>query len=453
MSVLTATGSGGRGPAAAGGKGSRVVPPGASRDRRTEESQALRIFLRLIRPRPLDDPYPLYAQLRDLAPFLPVRFPGVPAGYLVSTFAGCSRLLRDPAFGPPTHDQLDLLKPGWRDNSFTRYMYRSMVFRAGAAHRESRQAASRHFAPARTARYRDELDQLAGQLVDRLAAQGSGPVDLMEHLALPFAALSLGRLLAIDDDEAIRLGRLARQVGTAFEQFASAEQHVNVTRAGEELVRRLAVIVAGRPGGAQTGHEPGNGPGNGHSLLARLAASHAGADEAEQLGAAVLLFGAGFDSPASMVGLGARLLLEHPRQARLVADEPGIAARAVAEILRYEPPVQLVARTALEPAELAGQPVPAGSMVFGLLGAANRDLAQVKEPEVFDVTREKASSLSFGAGPHYCLGAYLAGMQGEVLFPRLLRRFPGLRLAGPPVYRSPGSTLRGLESLPLYLEA
>jgi cytochrome P450 len=279
----------------------------------------------------------------------------------------------------------------------------------------------------------------------------------MEHLALPFAALSLGRLLAIDDDEAIRLGRLARQVGTAFEQFASAEQHANVTRAGEELVRRLAVIVAGRPGGVQTGNKPGNEagnwPGNEQSLLARLAASHAGADEAEQLGAAVLLFGAGFDSPASMVGLGTRLLLEHPRQARLVADEPGIAARAVAEILRYEPPVQLVARTALEPAELAGQPVPAGSMVFGLLGAANRDPAQVKEPEVFDVTREKASSLSFGAGPHYCLGAYLAGMQGEVLFPRLLRRFPALRLAGPPVYRSPGSTLRGLESLPLYLES
>jgi len=446
VSVLTAAGAGGRG---------GVVPPGASRaDRKTqEESQALRIFLRLIRPRPLDDPYPLYAQLRDLAPFLPVRFPGVPAGYLVSTFAGCSRLLRDPAFGPPTHDQLDLLKPGWRDNSFTRYMYRSMVFRTGAAHRESRQAASRHFAPVQIARYRDELDELAGQLVERLAGHGPGPVDLIEHLALPFAALSLGRLLAIDDDEAIRLGRLARQIGTVFEQFASAEQHASVTRAGEELVRRLAVIVAGRPGAAPAGNEPGNE----QSLLARLAASHAGADEAEQLGAAVLLFGAGFDSPASLVGLGTRLLLEHPRQARLVADEPGVAARAVAEILRYEPPVQLVARTALEPAELAGQPVPAGSMVFGLLGAANRDPAQVKEPEVFDVTREpemsKASSLSFGAGPHYCLGAYLAGLQGEVLFPRLLRRFPALRLAGPPVYRSPGSTLRGLESLPLYLES
>ena len=78
-------------------------------------------------------------------------------------------------------------------------------------------------------------------------------------------------------------------------------------------------------------------------------------------------------------------------------------------------------------------------------------ISRIGKPDVFDVTREQVSSLSFGAGPHYCLGAYLSIMQGEVLFPRLLRRFPGLRQAGPPVYRSPGSTLRGLEYLPLVL--
>jgi cytochrome P450 len=90
-------------------------------------------------------------------------------------------------------------------------------------------------------------------------------------------------------------------------------------------------------------------------------------------------------------------------------------------------------------------------MVFGLIAAGNRDPAQVKEPEVFDVTREQVASLSFGAGPHYCLGAYLAGMQGEILFPRLLRRFPRMQLAGEPAYREPGSTLRGLDTLPLTL--
>jgi cytochrome P450 len=406
---------------------------------RSAESEALRIFLRLIRPRPLDDPYPLYAQLRDQAPFLPIRFPGMPAGYLVTTYASCSRLLRDPAFGPPTYAQLDALNPSWRENAFSSCLFRSMVMMSGPAHRERKRVVSRPFGPRQIGTFRVQLDEIADLLLERLAGLGPGPVDLVEELAMPFASLSLGRLLAIDDDEAIRLGQLARRVGVVFEQFASAGQRRDLVVYGEELVERLAAVLARRGGGED-------------NLLAQVAASQAGAGQQEQLGMAVLLFGAGFDSPASMIGLGTRLLLEHPVQAQMLAEDDDLAPRAVAEILRYEPPVQLVVRTALESVELAGTEVAPGSMIFGLVAAANRDPAQVKEPEVFDVTRERVSSLSFGAGPHYCLGAHLACMQGEALFPRLLRRFPGLRLAGPPVYRAPGSTLRGLESLPLYLE-
>jgi cytochrome P450 len=403
------------------------------------QAQALRIFLRLIRPRPLEDPYPLYAELRDRAPFLPIRFPGMPAGYLATTFASCSRLLREPVFGPPTSAQLDALNPGWRDNAFTNCVYHSMVMLSGPAHRARKQVASRPFAPRQIEAFRGQLDEITELLLDRLAGHGPGPVDLVEELALPFASLSLGRLLAIADDEALRLGQLARQLGVVFEQFASAGQRRNLVVYGEELVQGLAAVLAGRHGSAD-------------NLLARLAASQAEAGSEEQLGMAVLLFGAGFDSPASMVGLGTRLLLEHPEQALMLAEDDELAPNAVAEILRYEPPVQLVVRTALEPVELAGTQIEPGSMILGLVAAANRDPAQVKEPEVFDVTRERVPSLSFGAGPHYCLGAHLAGMQGEALFPRLLRRFPRLRLAGPPVYSAPGSTLRGLESLPIYLK-
>lgn len=398
-----------------------------------DEAEALRIFLRLIRPRPLADPYPLYARLRGMAPFVPIRFPGVPGGYLVSTFAGCSALLRDPAFGPPTHAHLDALRPGWRENAFTRCLYRSMVFLAGSGHRERRQAAALPFIPRQLGTFRGELEEIAAMLVDRLAACRSRPVDLVEQLALPFASLSLGRLLAIPDDEAIRLGRLARQVGPVFEQFATAEQHQVASRAGTELVSRLAAIVTSQ---------------GDRGVLAHLTAGYT---ESERLGAAVLLFGAGFDSPASMVGLGTKLLLDHPHQAALVRDQANVAPHAVAEILRFEPPVQLVVRAALAPAELSGTAIPPGAMVFGLVAAANRDPAQVKGPDAFDVTREQVPSLSFGAGPHYCLGAHLAGLQGEVLFPRLLRRFPGLRQAGQAVYRAPGSTLRGLDRLLLQL--
>jgi len=135
-----------------------------------DEAEALRIFLRLIRPRPLADPYPLYARLRDIAPVVPIRFPGVTAGYLVSTFAGCSRLLRDPAFGPPARAHLDALRPGWHENAFTRCLYRSMVFLAGSSHRERRQAAARPFVPRQIGTFRTELAELAAMLVDRLAA-------------------------------------------------------------------------------------------------------------------------------------------------------------------------------------------------------------------------------------------------------------------------------------------
>ena len=167
---------------------------------------------------------------------------------------------------------------------------------------------------------------------------------------------------------------------------------------------------------------------------------------------AVLLFGAGFDSPASMVGLGTKLLLEHPVQARMLAEDDELAPRAVAEILRYEPPVQLVVRTALESVELAGAEIAPGSMVLGLIAGREPGSGPGKEPEMFDVTRERATVAELRRRAALLPGRPPGCMQGEALFPRLLRRFPGLRLAGPPVYRSPGSTLRGLESLPLYLE-
>ena len=156
------------------------------------------------------DPYPLHARLRDLAPFLPIRFPGVTNGFLVSTFAGCSRLLRDPAFGPPTGGHLDALRPGWRENEFTRYLYRSMPLLTGQSHRAHRQAAAHHFSPGTSAPSARKWGALLAR--SSMTSTTGAAVDLVEGLALPFASLSLGRLLGIADDEAIRLGRLTRQV-------------------------------------------------------------------------------------------------------------------------------------------------------------------------------------------------------------------------------------------------
>jgi cytochrome P450 len=172
----------------------------------------------------------------------------------------------------------------------------------------------------------------------------------------------------------------------------------------------------------------------------------------QYLGDLALLFGAAYDSPASLVTLAARLLLSHPDQALLVRS--GAASGFVEEILRYEPPVQVAVRIATVPDRFGDVEVEPGMAMLGLVGAANRDPAYTLDPERFDVLRRPSRpSLSFGAGRHFCPGAALARLHAEVLFPRLLRRFPTLRIAGPARFRGPGTMLRGIEDLPVALGA
>ncbi|GAA3232630.1 cytochrome P450 [Actinocorallia longicatena] len=396
--------------------------------------EALRIFLRMIRPRPLADPYPMYRRLREIAPFHTIRLPGLAATYVAATHAEVSELLRRKEFGPLTPGHLDLLSPGWHGHRFTRVMYTSMAFKHGADHRTRRDLVFKDFTPRRTEGHRAAIERAADAILDRLG----GEVDLEEALALPFTALTIGEALGMPGSVALELGRLARAAGTVFEPMASARQRAAEIEAGTGLVDGFAALLDERRRKPE------------RDLLTFLVKHH-GEDEEEALVQAVLLFGAGFDSPVSMVGLGSRLFIEHPDQAWLVREDPSLARSAAEEILRYESPVQLVVRAAYADTELAGTPVPDGGVVFGLLAAGNRDPLVCPDPERFDVARAPIQTLSFAAGAHYCLGAPLARLQAEILFPRLLRRFPDMRLTGEPRYRSPGSMLRGLEYLPVHL--
>jgi cytochrome P450 len=187
------------------------------------------------------------------------------------------------------------------------------------------------------------------------------------------------------------------------------------------------------------------------SLLPMMRGQRAHGDES-YLGDLVLLFGATFDSPASLVALGVKLLLEHPDQAGIVRADPSSVERCVEEILRYDPPVQVAVRVATEPTRFGHTDVPPGTPLLGMIAAANRDPAYVTDPDRFLVTRRpNRPSLAFGLGRRYCPGASMGRMQAQVLFPRLLRRFPRLRLAGQARFRSPGTMLRGLEDVPVTL--
>jgi cytochrome P450 len=155
-----------------------------------------------------------------------------------------------------------------------------------------------------------------------------------------------------------------------------------------------------------------------------------------------VLFNASFVTTIHLIGNGMQLLLDRPEVRQ--ADIPSF----VEEVLRYEAPVQFVARFANEEATVADTVIPAKQLVLVMLGAANRDPSRYKDPDIFDPARIDVKPLSFGAGPHYCLGAALARAEGRIAFPRLLSRFPSLRAAGPTV-RNPQQFLRGYKSMPV----
>jgi cytochrome P450 len=192
----------------------------------------------------------------------------------------------------------------------------------------------------------------------------------------------------------------------------------------------------------------------GDNLLSKLVAvrdEEGALSERELKATAGLVLAAGFETTVNLLGNGIALLREHPDQLDLLRDDPELWGNAVEEILRFDPPVLLTGRVAARTTELGGVRLQEGSVVTTVLAAANRDPEVFEDPNTFDVRRANAKEhLSFSAGRHYCLGAALARMEGEVGLRMLFDRFPDLKLL-PGATRRPTRILRGYETLPATL--
>src|SRR5439155_9918211 len=172
--------------------------------------------------------------------------------------------------------------------------------------------------------------------------------------------------------------------------------------------------------------------------------------DAELMFNLMALFNAGFVTTTNLLGNGLTLLLERPDDLAAVRTRPDLVPGYVEEILRYEPSSHFVTRWVAADADVAGIPVPSGGSVLVLLGAANRDPARFPDPDVFDATRPDIQPMTFGAGPHYCLGAALSRTEARIALPLLLNRFPRIALAGPPGERNQ-LAMRGYATLPVTL--
>jgi cytochrome P450 len=166
---------------------------------------------------------------------------------------------------------------------------------------------------------------------------------------------------------------------------------------------------------------------------------------------AMLLLGAGFETTVNLLGNGALLLMGSPESRALLEQDPDLWPNAVEEILRYESPVQRTARTAMRDTQIAGQPIRQGELIVTLIGGANRDPAIFPDPHRFDICRSNARDhIAFSSGIHFCLGAALAKLEGEIGLRQLFARYPDLSIAGPPQRRTT-RVLRGYDKMPVRL--
>jgi cytochrome P450 len=377
----------------------------------------------------LANPYPAFAVLRALGPVHAHPALGSPVAV---THAACSAVLRGRELGRVWADA----EPADAFGAFNLLHRNSLLEREGEPHHRLRGLVAGAFNRGHTARLEPAVRALADRLVADAAAtaRADGSADLVSSVAALLPVEVIAELLDVPEPARSALRGWSNTIVRMYEPQLDEEHRAAAERAAAEFVEALRELADLRR------RHPGD------DLVSDLAAG--GLDADELVGTAALLLMAGHEATVNAVGNGVLALLRRPAQwARLRAD-PSLTPTAVEELLRFDPPLQLFERTALRDTEVAGHPVPAGTKIAALLGAAAHDPEVVDDPTELDVGRTRNPHLGFGAGVHYCLGAPLARVEIAAVLDALRAHLPDMVLADEPE-RLPTFVMRGLRTLPV----
>jgi cytochrome P450 len=301
----------------------------------------------------------------------------------------------------------------------------SLVFNDPPAHTRVRRLIMGALSPRAIAAMEPDLVALVDRLLDGLKAKGA--VDLIDDFAAAIPIEVIGNLLDVPHGEREPLRDWSLAILGALEPVVSPEVFARGNQAVKDFLLYLEGLVEQRRA------RPGNPQ---HDVLTRLIQGEDNGErltEQELLHNCIFLLNAGHETTTNLIGNGLAALLDHPAEKRRLIEHPELIKTAVEEMLRFESSNQLGNRMTVEPVELGGITLPAGTPVTLCIGAANRDPLQFADPERLDIARTPNRHLAFGTGAHQCAGMALARLEGAIAISRFLQRFPNYGLNGEPV--------------------
>ena len=385
----------------------------------------------------LQNPYPFYKELRDK---FPIVYSKKLDTFFVSRYDTCNMILKEKQFG---HTPNDLDEPS---PIFDKYMKeygdkhpkmkrRSILSLNPPDHTRIRNLASRSFTPRAIEQLKPFIENLSENL---LRPNDTHEIDLITQFAAPLPAYVIAKLMGVPEKDMPRFKILSDEFAKLLNPLSSDDDIYNGFVAKGELGKYFSNLMEIKK------RDPSD------DLLSKIVTDMEGGYNItveELLTLCTLLLVAGHETTTNLIGNGFYALMKNREQMNMLIDDRSLIKNAIEEMLRYDPPVQMVGRVSMtDEISIEGLDVAKNKFIAVMVGSANHDEEIFNEPEKFDITRKEIRHLSFSEGIHFCLGAPLARVEGAIAFDKLLDRLKGGKIIEQPRYRG-NYNMRGLEHL------
>lgn len=392
----------------------------------------------------LQDPYPTYARLHGEGPLHYLDVGGKWAVWSIFSHAECASIAKDPRLSAKRAQQMLLPLPLSKQSEFSelaRMLGLWLIFMDPPEHTRLRKLLNKGFSATAIEALRPQVETIVDQMLAPL--QRGSRVELMNEFANPMPVRIILEMLGIPHELRDTFVDWSRAIAVFR---GNPNRTVEEARAAQDALIQLTHFF--RKTVAERRQNKGNDL---ISLLIDIEEEGEVLTEEELYAQCIALLFAGHETTRNLIGNGIYTLLRHPQEAAELRERPDLIRSAVEELLRYESPVQFTARVLKEDIVVCGQPIRKGWTVLCMLGAANRDPKQFKEPDQLNLNRLNNQHLAFSAGIHACIGAQLARLEGQVAIMNLVQRFPEMKLAGPRPEWASTFGFRGLKSLPVFM--